>query len=92
MNEKLLNDLQRKARQFAVAESYQPDTLCAIGSDYFLGLQSAKFLELIVQECVSRISNTNLEDVDGGDSAVLSEAAKQVNAYFGVKGHEHRQT
>lgn len=41
-------------------------------------------IELVVQECCSAVRNTNLEDVDGGDSAVLGAAATQIKQHFGV--------
>ena len=44
-----------------------------------------KFAELIVKECAAIASNTNLEDVDGGDSAVLFAAREQILEHFGVE-------
>ena len=44
-----------------------------------------KFAELIVKECAAIASNTNLEDVDGGDSAVLGAAREQILEHFGVE-------
>ena len=43
------------------------------------------FAELIVRECAAIASNTNLEDVDGGDSAVLFAAREQILEHFGVE-------
>ena len=43
------------------------------------------FATLIVRECSVVARNTNLEDVEGGDSAVLREAAKQIQKHFGVE-------
>ena len=43
------------------------------------------FAELIVRECSVVARNTNLEDVEGGDSAVLREAAKQIQKHFGIE-------
>ena len=43
-----------------------------------------KFAELIVRECAQLARNTNLEDVEGGDSAVLRAAGDQIEDYFGV--------
>jgi hypothetical protein len=48
-------------------------------------LQLEKFAELIVKECARIASNTNLEDVDGGDSAVLGAAREQILEHFGVE-------
>ena len=44
-----------------------------------------KFAELIVRECARIVPNTDLEDVDGGDSAVLRAASKQIKEHFGVE-------
>jgi hypothetical protein len=44
-----------------------------------------KFAELIVRECARIVPNTDLEDVDGGDSAVLRAASKQIREHFGVE-------
>lgn len=44
-----------------------------------------KFAELIVRECARIVPNTDLGDVDGGDSAVLRAASKQIREHFGVK-------
>ena len=44
-----------------------------------------KFAELIVKKCAAIASNTNLEDVDGGDSAVLGAAREQILEHFGVE-------
>ena len=40
--------------------------------------------KLIVQECSRIARNTDLEDVEGGDSAVLRAAGEQIQKYFGV--------
>ena len=44
-----------------------------------------KFAELIVRECAHVARNTNLEDVEGGDSAVLRAAGEQIKEHFGVE-------
>lgn len=44
-----------------------------------------EFAELIVKECARMIPNTDLDDVDGGDSSVLFAAASQLRKHFGVK-------
>ena len=44
-----------------------------------------KFAELIVRQCAAITSNTNLEDVDGGDSAVLGAAREQILKHFGIE-------
>ncbi len=43
-----------------------------------------KFAKLIIEECLRQINNTDLEDVEGGDSAVLRAAAHQVKLRFGI--------
>ena len=44
-----------------------------------------KFAELIVKECAQLARNTNLEDVEGGDSAVLLAAKHHILDHFGVE-------
>ena len=44
-----------------------------------------KFAELIVRECARIARNTDLEDVEGGDSAVLCAAGEQIQKHFGVE-------
>ena len=44
-----------------------------------------KFAELIVRECARIAQNTDLEDVEGGDSAVLRAAGEQIQKHFGVE-------
>ena len=44
-----------------------------------------KFAELIVRECARIASNADLEDVEGGDSAVLRAASEQIKKHFGVE-------
>ena len=41
-----------------------------------------KFAELIVKDCAKIASNADLEDVDGGDSAVLRAASEQIKEHF----------
>jgi hypothetical protein len=48
-------------------------------------LDEQKFAELIVLECAQLARDTNLEDVEGGDSAVLRAAKRQILEHFGVK-------
>ena len=43
------------------------------------------FAELIVKECASIARDTDLEDVEGGDSAVLRAACNQILEHFGVE-------
>ena len=44
-----------------------------------------KLAELIAKECAKVARNTDLEDVEGGDSAVLRAASEAIENYFGVK-------
>lgn len=44
-----------------------------------------QFALLIVRECARIVPNTDLEDVDGGDSAVLRAASAQIKKHFGVE-------
>jgi hypothetical protein len=46
--------------------------------------QIQKFAELIIAQCASIVRNTNLEDVEGGDSAVLNAASDQIKSFFKV--------
>ena len=48
-------------------------------------LPMVKFAELIVKECARLARNTNLEDVGGGDGAVLRAAGEQIEKHFGVE-------
>ena len=45
----------------------------------------AEFAEAIAKECAKVARNTDLEDVDGGDSAVLRAASEAIENYLGVK-------
>ena len=44
-----------------------------------------RFAKLIVAECARIARNTDLEDVEGGDSAVLQAAGEQIEKHFGVE-------
>jgi hypothetical protein len=44
-----------------------------------------KFAKLIVKECAQLALDTDLEDVEGGDSAVLHAASTQIKKHFGVE-------
>ena len=44
-----------------------------------------RFAQLIVAECARIARNTDLEDVEGGDSAVLQAAGEQIEKHFGVE-------
>ena len=47
--------------------------------------RNQKFAELIVRECARVAMNTDLEDVEGGDSDVLYAAHTQIKQHFGVE-------
>ena len=58
----------------------------AIGGNAFsMARYNEKFAELIVRECARIARNTDLEDVEGGDSAVLRAAGEQIEKHFGVE-------
>ena len=58
----------------------------AIGGNAFsMARYNEKFAELIVRECARLARNTNLEDVEGGDSSVLLAAGEQIEKHFGVE-------
>lgn len=65
------------ASQAGMAEGFGPEVWQTTFTD--------RFAELIVRECSVVARNTNLEDVEGGDSAVLREVAKQIQKHFGVE-------
>jgi len=44
-----------------------------------------QFAKLVVKDCAKIASNADLEDVDGGDSAVLRAASEQIKEHFGVE-------
>ena len=47
-----------------------------------------KYTELIVRECARIVRNTDLEDVEGGDSSVLLAAKHHILDHFGVEEYE----
>ena len=57
----------------------------AIGGNAFsMARYNEKFAELIVKECARLARDTDLEDVEGGDSAVLLAAKHHILDHFGV--------
>ena len=54
------------------------------GHEFYNIKWEEKFAELIVRECARIVPDTDLGDVDGGDSAVLRAASKQIREHFGV--------
>jgi hypothetical protein len=53
--------------------------------DNFLTAAQEKFAELIIWECAQLARDTDLEDVEGGDSDVLRAAKLQILEHFGVE-------
>jgi hypothetical protein len=84
MNERI-KELANQAYEYALAESKGGTNICAPGSDYFLAMEKAKFAELIVRECAQLARDTDLEDIEGGDSEVLRAAKRQILEHFGVE-------
>ena len=57
----------------------------AIGGNAFsMARYNEKFAELIVKECARLARDTDLEDVEGGDSSVLLAAKHHILDHFGV--------
>lgn len=52
--------------------------------DYFGPALLTQFAKSVAKECASIARNTDLEDVDGGDDAVLQAAADQIEKHFGI--------
>jgi hypothetical protein len=71
--------MNKRIRELAEDAGY-PDYM-TYGQDKVL----ERFAELIVRECARIVTNTDLGDVDGGDSAVLRAASKQIREHFGVE-------
>ena len=44
--------------------------------------QLAQLVKLVLEEASSKVRNTDLEDVEGGDSAVLWAASQQLKTCF----------
>jgi hypothetical protein len=55
------------------------------GNAFSMARYNEKFAKLIVRECARIARNTDLEDVEGGDSAVLRAAGEQIEKHFGVE-------
>ena len=85
-----MNDLILKlARQSRLAELYDRyvESAMKAGDDDIMEFDQivGGFAELIVEECASVASDTDLEDVEGGDSAVLCAASYQIRSHFGIQ-------
>lgn len=55
-----------------------------LNSEYH-DLWMENFAVLIIAECAGIARNADLEDVEGGDSAVLRAAGDQIKEHFGVE-------
>lgn len=79
MNERI-QELARQADAYAWQQIDE-------GADYDTQPQffAEKFAELIVRECAKVARDTDLEDVEGGDSEVLRAAKRQILEHFGVE-------
>ena len=53
-------------------------------NDEFMTASQEKFAELIIRACAQHAVNTDLEDVDGGDSEVLQAARRYILEQFGI--------
>ena len=67
-----------------VKQAMTPSGVEGLGGPY-MELNPEKLAELIVRECAQLARDTNLEDVEGGDSAVLRAAKRQILEHFGVE-------
>ena len=61
-----------------------PETYTQLSHSQVLKIKQV-FAQLIVRECAQLARDTNLEDVEGGDSAVLRAAKLQILEHFGVE-------
>ena len=84
MNERI-NLLAEQAGYYLydLTETHECKTVETDSTDEWITLE--KFAELIVKECASIARNTDLEDIEGGDSAVLGAARDQILEHFGVE-------
>ena len=77
MNERT-EALAKQAAEYAIEFATQDQEL-------YIPKLMEKFAELIVRECARLARNTNLEDVEGGDSSVLLAAKHHILDHFGVE-------
>lgn len=80
-----MNQLMLELYQQALEFAYKNISKESWNTDNFHAVVSGKFGELIVAECARIARNTDLEDVEGGDSAVLQAAGEQIEKHFGVE-------
>ena len=79
MNERI-KELAEQATD--TVEIVNPDTGITHHREFF---DKEKFAELIVRECAQLARDTDLEDIEGGDSEVLRAAKRQILEHFGVE-------
>ena len=80
MNERIKELMEQAKRPLGELKPKMANT----GAKWDMVLDPELFAELIVGECAEIARNADLEDVDGGDSAVLRAAANQIKEHFGV--------
>ena len=74
-----IDELWGKALDKAVPDTYSSLTWAQVEKI------KQVFAELIVKECAQLARDTDLEDVEGGDSQVLRAAKMQILEHFGVE-------
>jgi hypothetical protein len=79
MTEQNMNEQIRELAERAGAVTFG-GKICLFGDH-----DIERFAELLVRECARIVPDTDLGDVDGGDSAVLRAASKQIREHFGVE-------
>ena len=77
-----MNDTLKKLANRALDEAV-PETWTTLTPEQ-LDKVLDKFGELLVQACANQARNTDLELIEGGDSAVLQAAQRQMLEHFGV--------
>lgn len=75
--------MNKRIQELAEQAGYEKDMF---GLGHWDMPEFQKFTELLVQKCASLARNADLEDVEGGDSAMLRAAAEQIEKYFACKG------
>ncbi len=81
MNERI----EKMAEHVDLLGEFTPTKIPGRYVGYITEEQILKFAKMIVRECARIVPNTDLGDVDGGDSAVLRAASKQIREHFGVE-------
>lgn len=73
--------MNKRIQELAEQAGYEKDMF---GLGHWDMPEFQKFAELLVRKCASLARNADLEDVEGGDSAVLRAAGEQIEKYFGT--------